>query len=138
MGFAFLAPADRFLARHRYGVVGATVIVVLAGLPLLPQIRFDFDPIHLQEQHSEAVTTYRELAALPELGVNAANLILPSVDRIAAETGPLRQIPEVDGTRSVLDLIPPVQEAKLAQIRAAARALHEALHPAATAPAPEC
>ena len=36
----------------------------------------------------------------------------------------------------MLDLIPPQQEAKLAQIRAAGAALHNALHPAATAPAP--
>jgi uncharacterized protein len=136
MGFAFLAPADRFLARHRYGVVAATIIAVLAGLPLLPHIRFDFDPIHLQEQHSEAVTTYRELAGLPELGINAANVVVPSIDRVAAEAAPLRQIPEVDGTRSALDLIPPEQEIKLSQIRAAAAALHPALHPEATAPAP--
>ena len=136
MGFAFLAPADRFLARHRYAVVACTILAVLAGLPLLPHLRFDFDPIHLQEQHSEAVTTYRELASLPELGINAANLIAPSPDRVAAEARPLRQIPEVAGTRSVLDLIPPEQEARLAQIRAAAAALRPALYPAATAPPP--
>jgi hopanoid biosynthesis associated RND transporter like protein HpnN len=136
MGFAFLAPADRFLARHRYGVVAGTIITVLLGMPLLPHLRFDFDPTHLQEQRSEAVTTYRELAALPELGINAANVIVPSVERVGAETGPLRQIPEVDGTSSVLDLIPPEQEAKLAQIRAAEAALQAALHPTATAPAP--
>ena len=135
MGFAFFAPADRFLARHRYWVVAGTIGVVLAGLPLLPHIRFDFDPINLQDQHSEAVTTYRELAALPELGINAANVIVPSVDRLEAEAKPLRQIPEVAGTRTVLDLVPAEQEAKLAQIRAAAAALR-ALYPAATAPAP--
>lgn len=136
MGFAFLAPLDRFLARHRYAAVAGTVIVVLAGVPLLPHIRFDFDPINLQDQRSEAVTTYRELASLPELGINAANLIVPSVDRLSAEVGPLRRIPEVAGTRSVLDLIPTEQDAKLAQIRPAAAALRPALYPAETAPPP--
>jgi predicted exporter len=97
-------------------VVAGTVVVVLAGLPLLPHIRFDFDPINLQDQHSEAVTTYRELAALPELGINAANAIVPSVDRLEAEARPLRQIPEVAGTRTVLDLVPAEQEAKLEQL----------------------
>jgi hopanoid biosynthesis associated RND transporter like protein HpnN len=136
MGFAFFAPVDRFLARHRYWVVGGTIGVVLAGLPLLPHIRFDFDPIHLQDQHSDAVTAYRELAGLPELGINAANIIVPSVDRLAREARSLRQVPEVSGTRTVLDLIPPDQDAKLAQIRAAAAALRDALYPATTAPAP--
>ena len=44
MGFVALAPADRFLARHRIAVVAGTIIVVLLGMPLLSQIRFDFDP----------------------------------------------------------------------------------------------
>jgi len=136
MGFTFFAPADRFLARHRYWVVGGTIGVVLAGLPLLPHIRFDFDPIHLQDQHSDAVTTYRELAGLPELGINAANIVAPSVDRSVREARPLRQVPEVADTRTVLDLIPPDQDAKLAQIQAAAAALRAALYPAAIAPTP--
>jgi len=45
MGFVALAPADRFLARHRIAVVAGTIIVVLAGMPLLSKMRFDFDPI---------------------------------------------------------------------------------------------
>src|SRR5947208_10515177 len=61
MGFVALAPADRFLTRHRVAVVAGTIIMVLAGIPLLPPMRFDFDPIHLQDHDSEAVITYREL-----------------------------------------------------------------------------
>src|SRR5438876_139578 len=34
MGFVALAPADRFLARHRIAVVAGTIIVLLAGRPL--------------------------------------------------------------------------------------------------------
>src|SRR5207248_4322490 len=34
MGFAALAPADRFLARHRVAVIAGTIVVVLGGMPL--------------------------------------------------------------------------------------------------------
>jgi hopanoid biosynthesis associated RND transporter like protein HpnN len=135
MGLRFLAPADRFLARRRYWVVGGTIVAVLAGLPLLPHIRFDFDPIHLQDQHTEAVTTYRQLVSLPELGVDAANLVVPSIDRLPDESVKLQQVPEVAGTRTVRDLVPPEQQKKLGQIRATAMALRGTLYPAATAPA---
>src|SRR5438874_11981217 len=42
MGFVALAPADRFLTRHRVAVVAGTIIVVLAGLQLLSRMRFAF------------------------------------------------------------------------------------------------
>src|SRR5207244_7596359 len=56
MGFVALAPADRFLARHRIAVVAGTIIVVLAGRPLLSRMGFDFDPIHPRDPASEAVS----------------------------------------------------------------------------------
>src|SRR5207244_9607084 len=79
MGFVALAPADRFLARHRIAVVAGTIIVVLAGLPLLSRMRFDFDPLHLQDPEGEAVSTYQELIAVPEIGISSANIVAPSV-----------------------------------------------------------
>ena len=82
MGFVALAPADRFLARHRIAVVAGTIIVVLAGMPLLSQMRFDFDPIHLQDPNGEAVSTYRELITVPELGISSVNIVAPSAAQI--------------------------------------------------------
>jgi hypothetical protein len=135
MGFGGLAPFDRFLARHRIAVVVGTLLVIVAASPLLAFMRFDFDPIHLQDQDNEAVQTYRQLSNAPELGVNAINLIAPST----AEIGPLEQrlsgLPEVAGTRSVLDLIPADQDAKLAAIKGAAAALNPVLD-RAPGPAP--
>jgi uncharacterized membrane protein YdfJ with MMPL/SSD domain len=41
MGFSALAPVDRFLDRHRVGVIVTTVLVVLLGSPLLLYLPFD-------------------------------------------------------------------------------------------------
>ncbi len=136
MGFAWLAPVDRFLIRFRYPVIGATLIAVLAGTPLLARIGFDSEPIHLQNQDTEAVRTYRDLAAVPALGINAANVIAPSVDKIPSLASAAGKLPEVAATHSLLDLIPADQERKLAAIRQAGAALRPALSPPATQAAP--
>ena len=116
MGFRALAPADRFLARHRIAVVGGTILAVLAGSPLLLRLTFDFDPIHLQDPRGEAVATYRELSGAPELGINAANVMVPGVADLDGMTKRLEALPEVAATRSIASLVPGDQDRKLAVI----------------------
>ena len=45
VGYAFLAPVDHFLEKHRIAVIGGTLLVALAGLPLLyyPALRLQPD-----------------------------------------------------------------------------------------------
>jgi predicted RND superfamily exporter protein len=57
VGFAALAPLDDFLQRHRIAVIAVTMITVLAGVPLLFQIPFDFNPVNLQNPASASVKT---------------------------------------------------------------------------------
>jgi hopanoid biosynthesis associated RND transporter like protein HpnN len=136
MGFVALAPADRFLARHRTAVVGGTIIVVLAGTPLLSRMRFDFDPIHLQNPNGEAVSAYRELTAAPGLGISSVNIVAPSVAEVDQIAQRAAGLPEVSETRSIYNLVPGDQDRKLPVIRAAARALGPVINPSATRPAP--
>ncbi len=137
MGFAEMARFDHFLARYRIAIVVGTLVLILAASPLLLRMRFDFAPIHLQNQQNEAVQTYRELAAtVPEAGVDAINLIAPSLTDIAALEQKLSGLPDVAGTRSVLDLIPADQDAKRTAIRGAAMALDPVLARGASEPPP--
>jgi hypothetical protein len=39
---------DRFLQRHRIGVVAVTLGLVVLASPLLLWLPFDFNPLHLQ------------------------------------------------------------------------------------------
>src|ERR1700716_3089286 len=48
VGYAFLAPLDRFLEDHRVAIVGGTLLTAVAGLPLLYFLSFDFNPINLR------------------------------------------------------------------------------------------
>ena len=65
LGYAAMAPVDRFLGRHRMAVVVATTLVVVAGLPLLLHLRFDFNPLDLRSPNEEAMATYHELSRGP-------------------------------------------------------------------------
>jgi hypothetical protein len=135
LGFPGLARADNFMGRHRIAIVAGTIVVVLAAIPLMFRIRFDFDPIHLQDPKNPAVETYRDLTRVPELGINAADYIASSVAAIPNAEQRVAKLPEVAGTRSIDDLIPPDQDAKLAAIRAAAPGITAAVTPKDMQPA---
>ncbi len=136
LGYAFLAPVDAFLGRHRIAVVVCTVAVVLAGTPLLARLRFDFDPIHLQDPNGEAVRTFRDLGRDPATGVAAVDVAAQSLDAARSLAQRLDQLAPVQGTRTVDVLVPSDQAPKLAAIRRAATLLLPALDPPGTRPAP--
>ena len=85
MGFAQLAPVDRFLELHRIPVVVIIILVVVLALPLLFWLQFDFNPLHLQSPKVESVATFLELRMnlRPE----------PTRSRSRLPTSPLRMQP---------------------------------------------
>ena len=136
MGYAFLAPVDDFLGRHRIGVVVVTLAVVLAGTPLLAWLRFDFNPMHLQDPSGEAVRTYRELARDPSTGVAAVDAAASSLAAARDLAQRVAALPSVQSVRTVDALVPADQPPKLAAIQRAATTLLPALEPAHPAPPP--
>ena len=61
VGYAFLAPVDEFLERHRVIIVAGTLLLVVAGLPLLYFMKFDFNPINLRNPKAESIATFLDL-----------------------------------------------------------------------------
>ena len=53
VGYAFLAPVDHFLEKHRVVIIVGTLLIAVAGLPLLYFLRFDFNPINLRSPKVE-------------------------------------------------------------------------------------
>ncbi|TMJ61529.1 MAG: hopanoid biosynthesis-associated RND transporter HpnN [Alphaproteobacteria bacterium] len=129
MGFAGLAPIDRFLQRQRVAVVGVTLAVVILASPLLAFLPFDFNPLHLQNPNSEAVATYLELRRDPQTGANAAEIIKPDLAAAEASAQRLSRLPDVAQTRTLANFVPADQQQKLASIRQIAAAIGPALRP---------
>jgi uncharacterized protein len=136
VGFAWLAPVDRFLERHRIGVVGTTIAVVVLSSPLLLYLPFDFDPDHLQSPKVEAVATYLELRRDPQTGAKAIEVIAPDLAAANALAQRLAALPQVGQANTLSHLVPADQDVKLEMIRTAAKAVNMSLNPDSTDPPP--
>ncbi len=136
VGYTFLAPLDDFLSRHRWWVIGLTVGTALVGSPLLAQVKFDFNPLNLNSPKVESVATLLDLMQDPATTPNKIDVLSPSLDQAKATAGKLNKLPEVGSTRTLANLIPPDQAAKLPLIQDAADTLGPALNPPQQKPAP--
>jgi hopanoid biosynthesis associated RND transporter like protein HpnN len=126
-GFTQLAPVDDFLDRNRKPVLIGTLVVVIGALPLLTHLRFDFNPLHLKDPHTESMATLLSLNDSPEAAVNNVRVLAPSLaaaDQIAAR---LKKLPEVGRVSTLSTFIPTDQTQKLLLINSAAQQLLPAL-----------
>jgi len=134
-GFKQLAPVDDFLDRHRKPVLVTTLVVVIGALPLLMHLRFDFNPLHLNDPHTESMATLLALKNSPEAAVNNVQVLAPSLvdaDRVAAH---LTTLPEVGRVTTLSTFIPSDQQQKLLLVASAAQQLLPALTQAPVPPA---
>ncbi len=129
VGFRSLAPLDAFLQRHRIAVIVGTILVVLAGTPLLLHLPFDFNPVNLQAPNSPSVLTYRELQRDPQTGGNDAEVLAPSLEQADETAKRLAALPEVSRALTLSSLIPADQHEKITALKDAAQTLGPALHP---------
>jgi hopanoid biosynthesis associated RND transporter like protein HpnN len=136
IGFKSLAPLDHFLQRHRIAVIAGTLLVVLAGTPLLFHLPFDFNPVDLQNPDSASVKVYRELQREPQTNGNDAELLAASLGEADSKARTLVSVPEVSRVLTLSSFIPADQDQKIATIKAASPTLGNALHPAKPQPAP--
>jgi uncharacterized protein len=117
VGYRFLAPVDHFLQRNRFLVIGATFGIALVGAPLLRHLTFDFDPIHLRNPRVESVATLLDVQSDPTLGVNAVNVIAPSLDKSNDIANQARKLPQVAQVMTLASFVPQDQQQKLAMIK---------------------
>src|SRR5260370_9005751 len=136
VGFRSLAPLDDFLQRHRIAAIAGTFLIVLAGVPLLLHLTFDFNPVNLQRLDSPPAVTYRDLQGDPETSGNAAEVLAPSLEKADEAARRLGTLPEVSQTLTLNSLIPSDQDQKIADLTSASRPLVPALNPPSTRPAP--
>jgi hopanoid biosynthesis associated RND transporter like protein HpnN len=136
VGYAFLAPLDRFLEDHRVVIIVGTLLVALAGLPLLYFLRFDFNPINLRSPKAESISTYLDLRKDPNTGANAIDVMTNSDADARQIAARMEKLPEVLEVRWLESFVPQDQPAKLKLIADGAKVLGPALNPDDIDPAP--
>ena len=127
IGYAFLAPVDRFLARHRWPIIIGTLVVVLAGSPLLRDLHFDFNPLNLRSPKVESVATLLDLMKDPVTSYNTIDVVSRDADAARAMADRLQKLPEVARVTWLGSFVPQDQAPKIAAIQQAARTLLPAL-----------
>jgi len=136
LGYAVLAPVDRFLERNRMPILIATGLVVAAGLPLLHWLRFDFNPMNLRSPKVESVATYLDLKNDPNSGANDIQVLAPTLAAADQTAARLRALPEVARVTTLSSFVPDGQPEKLALVANAAKTLDPVLNPASEAAPP--
>ena len=127
IGYAALAPVDRFLQVHRVPVIVGTLAAAVLGAPLLYYLTFDFDPIHLRSTKTESISTLLALAGDPQAGTSSVNIVTASLDEAASVANKLRTLPQVLEVKTLLSFVPQDQDKKLGLIRDLNRQLGPAL-----------
>jgi hopanoid biosynthesis associated RND transporter like protein HpnN len=129
VGYAFLAPVDHFLEKHRVIIIVGTLLIAVAGLPLLYFLRFDFNPVNLRNPKVESIATFLDLRSDPNTGANAINVMTNSEADAKKIEDRLSKVPEVLRVMSLDSFVPEDQPAKLKLIGQAAKVLNPALNP---------
>jgi hopanoid biosynthesis associated RND transporter like protein HpnN len=129
VGYAFLAPVDYFLEKHRVIIIAGTLFIAVAGLPLLYFLQFDFNPINLRSPKVESIATFLDLRKDPNTGANAINVMTNSEADAKKIEEKLAKVPEVLRTMSLDSFVPEDQPAKLRLIGQGAKVLNPALNP---------
>ena len=129
VGYAFLAPVDAFLEKHRVIIIVGTILVAVAGLPLLYFMKFDFNPINLRNKKAESIATFLDLRKDPNTGANAIDVMTNSEADARKIEAKLEKLPEVLRVMSLDSFVPDNQPAKLKLIAQAAKTLAPALNP---------
>jgi uncharacterized protein len=136
VGYAFLAPVDEFLEKHRVIIIVGTLLVAVAGLPLLYFMKFDFNPINLRSKNAESIATFLDLRKDPNTGANAINVMTNSEADAKTIEAKLEKVPEVLRVMSLDSFVPEDQPAKLKLIAQAAKVVGPALNPDSVDAAP--
>jgi uncharacterized protein len=123
LGYAALAPVDRFMERHRIGIIVGTAVAVLGGLPLLYHLQFDFNPINLNSPKVESIATYLDLRSDPATGASTIEVLAPSLANAKQTAARVGALPEVSRVMTIESFVPSDQPQKLAAIAQAAKAL---------------
>lgn len=130
------ARSSHFVTRHSRAVCLGALALGLAALAALPAVRFDFDPIALDDPKAESVRTYVDLAANGGTSPYAINVVAPDIAAAGALALRLEALPLVNSTITVASFVPDHQDEKLRILADTALFIRPVLDPGPPEPPP--
>ncbi len=129
VGFRHGRAIEAALLRRRGAVLLGFAALALLGLLLLPGLRFDSDPLHTKNPHTEAMRTLRDLMDDPLTNPYSIDILRPSMAAAQALAARLASLPLVAQVLTLDSFVPQDQAAKLALVADAANILQATLAP---------
>jgi len=136
VGFRFLAPLDRLLAKHRGFVLRLGAFAGLLALCSVPFLKFDFNPLDLRNRHVESVSTLYDLMQDPDTSPNTIDVLAPSLADADKLADKLQKSPLIGQVLTLDSYVPDDQPKKLAMISDTSFLLDAALNPLIGKPPP--
>ncbi|HEY1707664.1 MAG TPA: MMPL family transporter [Rhizomicrobium sp.] len=136
IGFAALAPLDRWLIGRRRIVFATFGMAAVAAAVSVPLLRFDSNPMDLRSATTESVATLLDLFKNPDTSPNTIDVLAPSLAEARKVAARLARLPEVERVITLESFIPEQQTEKLAVISDASMLLDTTLAPFTMKPPP--
>src|SRR6056297_2680513 len=99
--------------QRRKLVLGLGILLIIAALPALPQLRFDSDPLNVRDPQSESVVTIRELLSGGQAGYRNIQVLMDDASATETMRQRLAELPTVARAVSLQSFIPDDQDEKL-------------------------
>ena len=116
VGFAWLAPFDPLIVRHRWPILAVFAALAVLALAAAPRLAFDSDPLHTKDPNTEAMRTLYDLMDNPVTNPYSVDILAPNVTDAAALRTRLKTLPSVSKVITIESFVPDDQPAKLAII----------------------
>jgi hypothetical protein len=113
VGFAWLAPFDPIVARHRRPILGIFGVLALLAIAGAPMLEFDSDPLHTKNPNTEAMRTLFDLMDDPLTNPYSIDILAPSVAAADALKPRLAALSTVSKVIDIASFVPDDQPAKL-------------------------
>ena len=120
IGFRRLAAADIFLRVYAKPITLAAALLLGGALSLIPQVRFDWNPLHLRNLQTESVSTIISLMDAPNSTPNTVEILFADIDKADAAAQKISALPEVANVITLSSFVPDDQDKKLPWIQDAA------------------
>ncbi len=136
VGFAWAAPLDPLVARHRKPILMVAAVLAILAAAISPKLQFDSDPLDTQNPHTEPMETLRDLLNNPVTNPYSIDVLAPNVAAAEALGPKLKGLSSVSQIIDIGSFLPDDQQQKLAIIADAESILAATLAPPATPSAP--
>jgi hopanoid biosynthesis associated RND transporter like protein HpnN len=135
-GAAWAAPINHLLVQRRTSVIAVALVIAVASAVTLHWLSFDFNPLNLQNKHTEAMSTLYDLMADPESTPDTIDILTASPEAAAALADKLDKLPEVSRSLTIASFVPEDQQPKLAILEDAQSLIGPTLSPPTVKPPP--